>query len=122
MNFLEMMVNLQSGKKVRHKNWDNNEYMTFTKQGGIVKNFQDQLAALEHFVNHLYDDCWELFEDNLVTFDKVPIGERFQLKDKSGYAVKVKGFDNWNCVVQDIEADCFMSHFKSDEQVYYPVR
>lgn len=118
MNFLEMMVNLEKGKKVRHKNWRDDDYMTFTKQDGIVKNFKDKIANLEHFVNHMYEDCWEFYKDT-VTFDKVPIGEKFGFNDGSGWAIKVKRFNGTDCVIYN-KGNYIGGLMRAKDVVIYP--
>lgn len=72
MNYIEALQELMNGKKIRHKNWDKDEYVHLVK-GAICTDYKGIIELSICDLEDLTEDMWEIYqteEDKLIQAGK----------------------------------------------------
>lgn len=68
MNYIEALQALMDGKKIRHKNWDKDDYVHLVK-GTICTDYRGRIELSICDLEDLTEDNWEIYqteEDRLI--------------------------------------------------------
>ena len=72
MTYIEALQELMNGKKIRHKNWDKDEYVHLVK-GAICTDYRGIIELSICDLEDLTEDMWEIYqteEDKLIQAGK----------------------------------------------------
>lgn len=104
MTLIDALKNLENGKKIRHKKWNENYYFYADKEGCIYNSCGQFKAILIDEICDFTDDNWEVY-DNTTLKEKI--------FDLSAYCFWFKSAEG-GCRLCSIKEECLKNIYSKD--------